>query len=47
VFIERTGDVALAYLGIGVLMIAIPLGFAFSPAWRLTTLRPPPSASGG
>jgi MFS family permease len=36
VFIERTGDVAFAYLGIGVLMFAIPIGFAFSSAWKMS-----------
>jgi MFS family permease len=35
VFVDRTGDVALAYLGIGAVMFAIPLCFAFSSAWKL------------
>jgi MFS family permease len=34
VFVERTGDIALTYLGIGALMFAIPIGFAFSSAWK-------------
>jgi MFS family permease len=34
-FVERTGDVALAYLAIGLVMFAIPVGFAFSSAWKL------------
>ncbi len=34
VLLERTGDAALVYLIIGLVMIAIPLGFAFSPAFR-------------
>ena len=35
-FIEHTGDVVLAYLGIGVLMFAIPVGFAFSSGWKMS-----------
>lgn len=36
--VDRTGDVVLAYLGIGALMFAIPVGFAFSSAWKLPAL---------
>lgn len=36
IFVEHTGDVVLAYLGIGVLMFAIPVGFAFSGAWKMS-----------
>jgi MFS family permease len=39
VFIERTDDIVLTYLGIGALMFAIPLGFAFSSAWKLPATR--------
>ena len=35
VFVDLTGDVVLAYLGIGALMFAIPVGFAFSSAWKV------------
>jgi MFS family permease len=34
-FIHWTGDVILAYLGIGALVFAIPLGFSFSSAWKM------------
>lgn len=33
-FIHRTGDVVLAYLGIGALVFALPIGFSFSSAWK-------------
>jgi hypothetical protein len=35
VFVDLTGDVVLAYLGIGALMFAIPVGFTFSSAWKV------------
>jgi MFS family permease len=38
-FVERTGDVVLAYLAIGAMMFAIPVGFAFSNAWKMPTPR--------
>jgi MFS family permease len=34
-FVEQTGDVVLAYLGVGALMFAIPVAFAFSSAWKM------------
>lgn len=39
-FVDRTGDVMLAYLVIGAIMFAIPICFAFSSAWKMVATPP-------
>lgn len=34
-FVDRTGDVVLAYLVIGAVLFAVPICFAFSSAWKM------------